>query len=156
MGCRKSVQTTSRALRCRLAGGVVLSVLYVAFQRVLQLVCLRFQSTEFKDLEIVVLRQELEVLRRQLGGQPFGPPTDGSWRRRLGCYRESGRRCVSSRQPRVCVDIAGSCAKRWTRSLDLAPPNGRPPIERWSDTRPMAVKRRDRLGGLVHEYERAA
>ena len=39
------------------------------------------------------------------------------------------------------------------RSLELAPPNGRPSIERWSGT---AVKRRDRLGGLVHEYERAA
>jgi hypothetical protein len=39
------------------------------------------------------------------------------------------------------------------RSLELAPPNGRPLIERWSGT---AVKRRDQLGGLVHEYERAA
>ena len=42
------------------------------------------------------------------------------------------------------------------RSLELGPPNGRSPIERWSGTQPMAVKRRDRLGGLVHEYERAA
>jgi hypothetical protein len=42
------------------------------------------------------------------------------------------------------------------RSLGLTPPNARPPIERWSGTRPMAVNRRDRLGGLVHEYERAA
>ena len=42
------------------------------------------------------------------------------------------------------------------RSLSLRPPNGRPPIERWSGTEPMAVKRRDRLGGLLHEYQRAA
>jgi putative transposase len=42
------------------------------------------------------------------------------------------------------------------RSLELAPPNGRPAIERWSGTQPMPVKRRDRLGGLLHEYERAA
>ena len=42
------------------------------------------------------------------------------------------------------------------RSLELAPPNGRPSIERWSGTHPIPVKRRDRLGGLVHEYERAA
>jgi transposase InsO family protein len=42
------------------------------------------------------------------------------------------------------------------RSLELGPPNGRSPIERWSGTQPMAVKRRDRLGRLVHEYERAA
>src|SRR5438094_5992809 len=42
------------------------------------------------------------------------------------------------------------------RSLGLRPPNGRPPIETWTGTEPMAVKRRDRLGGLLHEYHRAA
>ena len=42
------------------------------------------------------------------------------------------------------------------RSLDLLPPSGRPPIETWAGTEPMAVKRRDRLGGLLHEYQRAA
>jgi transposase InsO family protein len=42
------------------------------------------------------------------------------------------------------------------RSLGLRPPNGRPPIETWTGTEPMAVKRRDRLGGLLHEYQRAA
>jgi hypothetical protein len=44
---------------------VLLSVCYVAFQRVLQLVILCFSSREFKELEIVVLRHELAVLRRQ-------------------------------------------------------------------------------------------
>src|SRR5262249_55421841 len=42
------------------------------------------------------------------------------------------------------------------RSLELAPPNGRPAVERGSDTGRMVVTRRDRLGGLIHEYERAA
>jgi hypothetical protein len=42
------------------------------------------------------------------------------------------------------------------RSLALAPPNGRPSIERWTGAQPREVKRRDRLGGLLHEYERAA
>jgi transposase InsO family protein len=42
------------------------------------------------------------------------------------------------------------------RSLGLRPPNGRPPIEPWTNTEPMVVKRRDRLGGLLHEYQRAA
>ena len=42
------------------------------------------------------------------------------------------------------------------RSLELAPPNGRPPIELGPETPPTLVKRRDRLGGLIHEYQRAA
>jgi transposase InsO family protein len=42
------------------------------------------------------------------------------------------------------------------RSLDLAPPNARTPAATWTGTHPITVKRRDRLGGLLREYERAA
>ncbi len=42
-----------------------LSFCYVVLRRILQLVALHFRSNEFKDLEIVVLRHELAVLRRQ-------------------------------------------------------------------------------------------
>ena len=42
------------------------------------------------------------------------------------------------------------------RSLDLTPPNGRTSAARWAGIRATTVKRRDRLGGLLHEYERAA
>jgi transposase InsO family protein len=47
-------------------------------------------------------------------------------------------------------------AHRAHRSLDLAPPNGRPASEPLAEKEPIAVKRRDRLGGLIYEYERAA
>ncbi len=42
-----------------------MSVWYLAFSCVLQLVLLRPRSTDFKELEIVVLRHQLAVLRRQ-------------------------------------------------------------------------------------------
>jgi putative transposase len=47
-------------------------------------------------------------------------------------------------------------AHRPHRSLDLAPPNGRPALAKQTDPRTVLVKQRDRLGGLIHEYERAA
>ena len=45
---------------------MILSVCYVALQRVLQFVALAFRSRESKELEIVV-RHELAVLPRQVG-----------------------------------------------------------------------------------------
>lgn len=46
----------------------MLATCYVVLQRVLQLISRLGRSTEFKELEIVVLRNELTVLRRQVRG----------------------------------------------------------------------------------------
>jgi putative transposase len=43
------------------------SFCYIVLGRLLQLAALRFRTEEFKELEIVVLRPELAVLRRQAG-----------------------------------------------------------------------------------------
>jgi transposase InsO family protein len=42
------------------------------------------------------------------------------------------------------------------RSLGLVPPNGRAAAKPETIGKPLNVLRRDRLGGLLHEYERAA
>jgi transposase InsO family protein len=52
------------------------------------------------------------------------------------------------------VDHYNNC--RPHRSLGLVPPNGRPGVKRETIDQPIKVRRRDRLGGLLHEYERAA
>jgi putative transposase len=52
---------------------VLLSVVYVALQRILQLVSLLCRSADSKELEIVVLRHELAILRRQVHRPTFRP-----------------------------------------------------------------------------------
>ncbi len=45
---------------------MLVSLVYLLFRRVLAVAALRLRSREFKELEIVVLRHELAVLRRQV------------------------------------------------------------------------------------------
>ncbi|MGD0863609.1 MAG: integrase core domain-containing protein [Candidatus Limnocylindrales bacterium] len=61
--------TVSATPRSPLPGGTYLvlpSLLYILTRRMLELVALRFRSPRSKDLEIVVLRHELAILRRQV------------------------------------------------------------------------------------------
>jgi hypothetical protein len=50
---------------------VFLSLCYVVVQSVLQLAALRFHSNESKELEIVLLRHELAILRRRTCHPPM-------------------------------------------------------------------------------------
>jgi Homeodomain-like domain len=52
-----------------------MSFLYLAVRRVIELVALRTRSAEYKELEIVVLRHELAILRRQVA-RPILKPVD--------------------------------------------------------------------------------
>jgi putative transposase len=56
----------------------------------------------------------------------------------------------------LAVFIKHDNSHRAHRRLELAPPTGRPPIEHGADAPPILVTRRDRLGGLIHQYQRAA
>ena len=54
---------------------MVLSFLYVAFVRVVQLIRLSCRAQDDLAIEIVILRHEVAVLRRQVG-RPALPPAD--------------------------------------------------------------------------------
>jgi hypothetical protein len=52
---------------------MVISLLYIALQRLLELFALRRKAEADKELEIVVLRHQLVVLRRQVKRPVFRP-----------------------------------------------------------------------------------
>ena len=84
---------------------MALSVVYVAVQRVLQLLFLRFGSSPSKDLEIVVLRRPVSRT---------APPSPAAFRAadrvscppQAGCCRASANRRLWSRRRRSSVGTA--------------------------------------------------
>jgi hypothetical protein len=53
-------------------GGMVFSFLYLAFRAVLGALVRSLRGLDVKDVELLVLRHELEVLRRQVGRPKLG------------------------------------------------------------------------------------
>src|SRR5712692_8536063 len=109
------------------AGGFVfLSLCYVVLRWVLQLAVLRVRSNDFKELEIVVLRHELAVLRRRTRCPAM------TWTDRLFLATAS-RLLPRARWRSFCITPATLLAwhrrlvaKRWTYMARA----GRPPIRR--------------------------
>lgn len=120
---------------------MVLFVVYVAVQRVLELLLLRFRSSASKDLEIIVLRHQLAVLRRHV---------------RRPAFRAADRVLLSAAS-RLLPRISWSAfvvtpatllrwhrlliAKRWTYRRS----SGRPPIT--ADVRRLIVRLAGRIRG---------
>jgi hypothetical protein len=99
---------------------VVWSFVYVALRRVLGLVVLRGRSQRAKDLELIVLRHEIEVLRRQVRRVELRP-ADRAFlaaasrvlsRRSWGCFadRRSTLRYASSSSEWLVRTRAGTIA----------------------------------------------
>jgi hypothetical protein len=70
---------------------VALSFLYWAFRRLLELLALRLRSEQSKEIEILVLRHQLHVLRRGEIARPRLERSAVSCRAASGAHSSSGR-----------------------------------------------------------------
>jgi len=104
---------------------VVWSFVYLALRRALELILVCFRSTEAKEIEILVLRQELAVLRRQRP-RPRLQPTDRALLAALSRLLPRDRWSVFLVQPETLLRWhRRMVARRWTCQTSS---NGRPPI----------------------------
>jgi putative transposase len=106
---------------------VIWSFLYWAFRRLLELVALRFRSEPSKEMEILVLRHQLQVLRRQVT-RPRLEPAD---RALLAAFSRlllnAGVRSVFLFTPTTLLRWHRELVRRrWTYPHRRQP--GRPPI----------------------------
>lgn len=101
------------------------SLLYAASRRRLQLVLLCLRSREFKELEIVVLRHELAILRRQVG-RPALRPVDRAFLAAASRFLPRKRWNSFFVTPETVLRWHRELvARRWTYPTGV---QGRPPI----------------------------
>jgi hypothetical protein len=82
---------------------MVMSLIYWALRRVLELIVARRRRDSTNEIELLVLRHELAVLRRQSPGHGSARRTERCWRRSAVCCRGNGGQ-VCSFGPRRCAD----------------------------------------------------
>jgi putative transposase len=109
----------------------LLASLFYLMRRLIELVLLRPRSSEFKELEIVVLRHELALLRRQVT-RPALRPADRAF------LAAAGRLLPRTRRPSFFV--TPETLLGWRRRLVAC---------RW--TYPSRSPGRPRIGGEVRE-----
>jgi putative transposase len=104
---------------------VVWSFVYLALRRSLELVLLCFRSAQAKEIEILVLRHEIAVLRRQ-HPRPRLQPTDRALLAALSRLLPRSRWSVFLMQPETLLRWhRRMVARRWTYATAS---KGRPPV----------------------------
>lgn len=142
---------------------MLLSIVYVLARRVLSLVLLRFRTERSKDLELVVLRHELSVPRRQVTRLQLNDSDRvflAAASRLLARKHWStffvtpvlGRRHLES----VLNEHVAHYNSHLHHALELMAPGGTAKVAEPGVEVAGRVRRTDRLGGLVHEYHRQA
>jgi hypothetical protein len=95
---------------------VLSKLAYLALCRSVQLLVLLARGDAAKDLEILVLRHRLTVLRRQVSRPGSNPPTGRCSPRSAACCPEVAGHASSSNQARCCAGtVAWSPARGPTR-----------------------------------------
>jgi len=135
---------------------VSLRLLYLIFLRLLNLLSLLGRSSASKDVELLVLRHEVSVLRRA------NPKPRLDWADRAVFAALVPRLPLILRRQRLVTPGTllhwhrRLVAKEWTyphRVRDLHPPQPTYPV---ADLTHERIKRQPVLGGLINEYERTA
>jgi hypothetical protein len=127
---------------------LVWSFVYLAVRNLFGLLWLLARPRRSKELEILVLRHELALHRRQ-ARQPKLTRAD---RALLAALSRSLPRLACHLEHVLRVYRGHYNAHRPHRALDLFPPNGRDPTPLTTLDR---LQPRELLGGLIHEYKAA-
>src|SRR5206468_2055538 len=91
-----------------------MSLVYLLFRRVLAVAALRVRSREFKELEIVVLRHELAVLRRQVARPRLTEPDRVFLAAASRLLRGTGRQSLLVRPDTLLGWHRQLVRRRWT------------------------------------------
>jgi hypothetical protein len=87
---------------------MVLSFVYLAFVALLKLLLRGGRRVEVRDLELLVLRHQVDVLRRQIGSPALRPSDRRCFPAQPGgCLRRAATAC-SSRRRRCCAGTDSS------------------------------------------------
>jgi hypothetical protein len=79
------------------------SLVYLLLRQILQMLTQLARDGGAKDIELLVLRHQVAVLRRQVHRPDLQPPTGSCWRRCRGCRPGHGGRRSSSPRRRCSV-----------------------------------------------------
>ena len=132
---------------------MALGLAYPLLVRVLSWLTLLARSDTAKDVEILILRHEVAVLSRT-NTRPALTWLDRAVLSALSRLLPPPLRQLRLVSPRTLLRWhAQLITRRWTYPHDQRPPAGDPQQRPVATIRPL---RRDRLGGLIHEYLQVA